>query len=170
MVQVLSDDTIRENLGIIKAVLNESMFSIPGGEETRKMLLDSTPEALRCTKDERSPDQMKVVQQLDDAFKSIEAHLENQVTEMQAEMDSDRAQLEGTQAEVQQLQEAVDAKTKVDEEGAAATDSQLSPSLAQLPQCSWSELSAHLQNCKDAVLEQQKLIERKEAKLEVVLR
>merc|ERR1711904_420105 len=59
---LLSDDMVRENLGIVRAVLIEDMYPVPGGDEPRRMLLDSIPHALRLPKDQRSVEQANVVQ------------------------------------------------------------------------------------------------------------
>lgn len=72
---LVSPDTLAQSLGIIKAVIHEEAFAVPGGREHRKMLIEQAPLVLRLARDLRDAQQTKVVNQLDDAFEAIGKNL-----------------------------------------------------------------------------------------------
>lgn len=116
----LRSESLRQGLGVIRAVLADSRYEVPGGDNARKMLQGIAPLALRSAPSQRHATQEMAVGLMTEVFDSIKTHLQSSSAWAHEKVISTEAEIDKNKATVARLQKEILAKNEEVKQKAAA--------------------------------------------------
>lgn len=149
----LRSESLRQGLGVIRAVLADRRYEVPGGDNARKMLEGIAPLALRSAPSQRHPAQETALGLLTDVFDSIGHHLQNKNAWAREKVISMEAEIKRNISGVARLQQEILAKDEEVKQRTAAAeevDRLLEKTLMQLKEAEAAQVAAEVAHAERA--------------------